>query len=261
MTTKFVDFKEVKESVSIETAITLLGLTMRRQGEAFRSGCPTCRAGGDRALVVTPAKGTFYCFGKKTGGDVIALAAHVKQIGMKDAAMLLAESYSLQTEPYSRQGGEPSPRNSSQGVRQEVVGMKPLEYLEAVHDAVQALGLDGEFCKEAGIGYAPKGTMRGRVLFPVRNRQGILLGYAGMAADEKSQPRMMLPSNLDPRTVIYGEDKVQEGELRIAPDPLEAALAQQHGVQAIAFLSEAVPSEQLDILVSLMDARKAELVF
>jgi len=259
MTTGYVDFAALKESIQIADAISLLGLTMRHQGDAYRSACPACRAGGDRALVVTPAKGSFYCFGKKTGGDVISFASHIKQIGMRDAALFLAESSS------GKSNNSSAARNSSstvpQGAGREVVGMKPLEYLEAQHEGVQALGLDAEFCQEAGIGYAPRGTMPKRVLFPVRDRQGILLGYAGLALDEKVQPRWMLPRNLDPKTVIYGEDKVQEGELRVAPDPLEATLAMQHGVQAIAFLSEAVPSEQLDILVSLMDARKAELVF
>jgi DNA primase len=36
--------------------------------------------------VITPAKQAFYCFGAKVGGDVIVLAAHIRERGMKEAA-------------------------------------------------------------------------------------------------------------------------------------------------------------------------------
>ena len=34
-----------------------------------------------------------------------------------------------------------------------------------------------------GIGYAPRGTMTRRVLFPLRAKDGKLLGYVGVAPD------------------------------------------------------------------------------
>ena len=37
-------------------------------------------------MVMTPAKGLFYCFAKKAGGDAIALTAHIRGIPVKDAA-------------------------------------------------------------------------------------------------------------------------------------------------------------------------------
>jgi hypothetical protein len=40
-------------------------------------------------LVVTPEKGLFYCFAAKTGGDQIALAAHIKGLKTSEAASFL----------------------------------------------------------------------------------------------------------------------------------------------------------------------------
>ena len=58
----FVDFVELKSRVSIEHAVAMLSLTLNKAGAQLRGPCPICNAGGDRALVVTPDKGLFYCF-------------------------------------------------------------------------------------------------------------------------------------------------------------------------------------------------------
>jgi DNA primase len=86
----FVDFAALKERVSIEHAIQLLGLQLKPAGNQLRGPCPICKTGGDRALVVTPAKGMFYCFMAQTGGDQIALVAHVKACKTTEAANFLA---------------------------------------------------------------------------------------------------------------------------------------------------------------------------
>jgi hypothetical protein len=38
-----------------------------------------------RAIVLTPAKGLFYCFSAKKGGDCIAIVARVMNVGSNDA--------------------------------------------------------------------------------------------------------------------------------------------------------------------------------
>ena len=74
----YVDFAELKSRISIERTVSMLSLSLNKAGAQPRGPCPVCNAGGDRALVVTPEKGLFYCFAAKTGGDQIALAAHIK---------------------------------------------------------------------------------------------------------------------------------------------------------------------------------------
>ena len=59
---KFIDFQDVKKTVTIEDAITRLGLPLKPNGPQRRGPCPACKSGGDRTLVVTPAKQAFYCF-------------------------------------------------------------------------------------------------------------------------------------------------------------------------------------------------------
>src|ERR1019366_4762432 len=85
-----VDFAELKSRVSIEHTVQMLSLSLNKAGAQLRGPCPVCNTGGDRALVVTPEKGLFYCFAAKTGGDQIALAAHIKGIKTSEAASFLA---------------------------------------------------------------------------------------------------------------------------------------------------------------------------
>jgi DNA primase len=95
----FVDFAELKTRVSIEQAMQMLGLTLTIHGSQYRGACPVCKAGGDRALIVTPAKGLFYrfaCRGDKKlngAGDAIALTAHIRGISVKEAADQLDRAF------------------------------------------------------------------------------------------------------------------------------------------------------------------------
>lgn len=183
---KFLDFAELKELVSFSQAIDLLGLQMKQSGVQWRSACPTCK-GSDRSLVVTEGRG-FFCFTKHAGGDVIAFAAHIRDCSAKEAAQFLADgiNHSSPTVPQKEVGAD------------EVKGFTALTYLENDHAAVKAIGFDIEFCKKHGIGYAGKGILRGTVAIPLRDEDGILLGYLGIE-DAK------LPPSFTANVVAFGK--------------------------------------------------------
>lgn len=173
----YVDFQSVKDAVSIERAAAWLGLDLKKIGEQMRGRCPI-HDGGERALVITPAKGLWYCFAPEcqVGGDVIELVAKVKQVTARNAAIALQEH--LIATPKK-------PEVTAQELR-------PLDYLESGHALVQALGFLPEVADAIGIGYAAKGIMRGRVAVPLRTADGTLVGYAGINPD--LQPPVKLPS-------------------------------------------------------------------
>lgn len=180
----FVDFAELKTRVSITDAADYLGIKMKDRGGQLRSSCPHC-GGGDRTLVITPAKEAFYCWSAKKGGDCITLVAHVLDIPLKDAAAKLFERYCTSTVPSSRTVPE-------EKGGQETQKLQPLSYLESEHDAVVAVGFDTRLAEELGIGYASKGLMKGLVAVPVRDAQGVLRGYIGI--DECRLPKDFQPA-------------------------------------------------------------------
>ena len=174
----FIDFAEVKQKVSFADAIEYLALDVKRAGSQWRGACPACNSGGDRALVITDGKG-FFCFADHKGGDQIALAAHILGIPAKDAALDLATKAGIVPSTSTRkvQATSGTVPRSEEGTSSK---LQPLSYLEAEHDAVTAIGLDPVFCKLHGIGYAPRGVVRGSIAIPFRDEQGVLLGYFGV---------------------------------------------------------------------------------
>lgn len=252
---KFIDFQQLKQEINIEDAMPLLGLQVSQFSNQMRMPCPACKSGGDRALVITKSKGAFYCFAKGEGGDVIGLIAHVKGMSMKDAANVLAESFNKKLEPQPAAPVETVPSNSSP--KKEKAGLNPLTYLQPEHPSVQSLGISPETALAFGVGYASKGTMRGRVLFPIRDCMGSLLAYCGLGEN----PRWLMPSNIEPASVIFGADMVQSVELRIVSNPTLVVTAQANGACAICFLTETVSSLQVETLASLLNEKSCELIF
>jgi hypothetical protein len=163
----FLDFKAIKQLCTLEQVAAWLGLEVKNN----RCQCPV-NEGDKRELALTFDKGVWTCFGckkrhdgKQPGGDQIALVSHVLQVDQKQAAQHIQTKF--------------------HGYTPAAKGLPPegLDYLEFEHDHVQALGISPEKAEELGIGFAPRGTMIKRVLFPFRDRSGKLLGYLGYAQD------------------------------------------------------------------------------
>ena len=109
-----IDFTELKQRVTIERAADMLGIKTTRSGAQRRGTCPICKAGGDRAFVITPAKGLYYCFGTcSKGGDAITMTANVRNCSLREAAEFLDGKSGTSAAPAkgdSSRYDSPSPR-------------------------------------------------------------------------------------------------------------------------------------------------------
>lgn len=165
----FIDFEAVKADNPIDQVAKRLGLELKKTGNQLRGPCPS-GDGGERAFVITPSKGVWYSFGLQEGGDVLALVELLNGCSTKEAAHFLAG----ETVPLERR----ETRQSKQSAPER--GFRPLDYLEADHPAVEALGMEADDAEALGIGYAPRGVLRGTVAVPVRLEDGTLSGYIGI---------------------------------------------------------------------------------
>jgi len=257
---KFIDFQALKQKIKITDAMPLLGLTPSQFNDQMRSGCPACKSGGDRALVITASKNVFYCFASGEGGDVIALTSHIKGMAMKDAAAFLAERFQQEPAPIQPPPVATVPSNSSP--KKNEAGqpklLNPLTYLQPEHPLVQALGISPETCIHFGAGYAPKGIMRGRLAIPIHDAAGTLIAYCGYALAGES-PTLSFPNGFSPHDVIFNANKVQEGPITLLRDPLQVMKVSEAGIDnAVSFLTAMVSGQQLEVLASLMDQRQCE---
>jgi DNA primase len=181
----FIDFAAVKAAVSIEDAVALLGLELAPASSQLRGCCPRCQRGGDRALVVTPAKGLFVCFGaeKKCGGDQLALVAHIAGLSVRDAAEWLAGTVTSEQEqvtsnkllvskeratvPPEQKGGTNRPAKTEQA-------FDPAAFIAKLvySDEVAALGFSEEDAEYFQVGF-----YRGKVYAPLRHPDGSIAAF------------------------------------------------------------------------------------
>ena len=236
-----VNFNDVKERVTFEDAIKLLSITLT-EGESngkkvFRGPCPHCQTGGARALVVTPGVG-FYCFSKKAGGDVIALAAHVRGTSVKEAAEWLLKPAAEQTIAPSQPGG-----------------LKPLDYLDPTHERVLAIVTE-ETARFVGMGYASKGIMRGTVAIPIHDETGKLIAYVGIEEDGTYR----FPTGFLRTAHIFNIHRVMTSEVHLMPTVEDTLRAMENGIdQAICFFHDGIDPIQLKALADILENKKATL--
>lgn len=257
----YIDFADLKSRVTIMQAVELLGLTLKPSGNQHRGPCPTCNTGGDRALVITPERGLFYCFPSKTGGDLIKLVAHTKACSQNEAAQVIQAQFggTVPTVP-ARAPGTVQYRSSTAPQNQKA-GLNPLTYLEPEHPSVQALGISPATAAAFGSGYAGKGVLRGRYAVPVHGNDGTLLAYVGIAVSKEQSPRLLF-HNFDPGSTIFNANRLAEGgDLFVCRDPLQVLLAVENGIApetVVAFLTDGIAAQQLEMLAALMDEKKTE---
>jgi DNA primase len=257
----YIDFAELKSRTDIMQAAQLLPLALKPSGTQHRGPCPACNSGGDRALVITPERGLFYCFPSRTGGDLIKLVAHVKGCSQNEAALMIqSEIGGTVTTVPAKASGTVQYRPSTAPQNQKA-GLNPLTYLEPEHTAVQGLGISPTTAKTFGSGYAGKGVLRGRYAVPVHSKDGTLLAYVGVAISKEQSPKLLF-HNFDPTSVIFNAHRLAEScDVFVCRDPLQVLLAVENGVSAesiIAFLSDGIAAQQFEMLAALMDEKKSE---
>lgn len=244
-----VDFADLKSKVRIEQVIEMLGIKLKPSGHQLRGPCPICADGGDRAFVVTPSKGLFYCFGKcRAGGDQIALASKVKGCSIKEAAEYLSDHF---TDAGKKVPDQPSKPKVAFDVDKYAAGLDPN------HPSLEPLGIAPETLKEWRAGFASTGVLRGRLGFPV-TRDGEIVGYIGRTVKDDT-PLLIFPNGVNPQEYIFGEDRLEEGPIMLVRDVLDVIRAYEAGMtNVIAFLTEAITPLQLETLSSLMDKKRCE---
>lgn len=83
--------------------------------------------------------------------------------------------------------------------------------LEAEHPFLSDRKITKELRKEFGLGFAKRGSMAGRICFPIHSDKGDLIAYAGRWASEdedEDRPRYLLPKGFEKSCVLYNLNRV-----------------------------------------------------
>jgi DNA primase len=181
----YLDFKAIKAAVSIEDAANLLKLTLKKSNNQLRGKCPACGEGDERTLALTPARGLFYCFDAKVGGDCLALVCHITGLEVQDAAQFLAPQERKADTPTSREGGK-------QPASTKTFDPQAFAQKLAFTPEVSALGISEEDATRLSIGFT-----RGKLYFPLRDEFGFIAGFVGYADGQlKMPPKLLANTNV-----------------------------------------------------------------
>ena len=249
--TAFLDFAQLKQKVTIGQVAQMLGLKLTTKGPQSRGPCPACNSGGDRALAIN-ADGKFYCFADKKGGDAIALCAHILGKSQRDAAQQIAMHFRFAG------GAEPAAQAPAQTRKPSFDAEAYLKGLDPENEVLQPLGLSCETLRHFRSGYSKTGVLRAKLAIALCDRTGAILGFCGRALDST---QITFPNGVNASDIIFGCDKIGEGEVRLLQDPLSVMQAHEVGEPAVCFLTDAIDPQQLEMLASLLDERKARLFF
>ena len=118
------------------------------------------------------------------------MAANVRNCSLREAAEFLdgkGGGSAAAAKGDSSRNDSPQPKTEN--------GLRPLDYLQAAHEAVQALGVSPETAAHFGAGFAPKGIMRGRFAIPIHD-PGRHLDRLLRARRQRREPALALPQRL-----------------------------------------------------------------
>ncbi|HEY5656674.1 MAG TPA: DNA primase, partial [Myxococcota bacterium] len=225
-------------------------VTLRRAGRSYKGLCPF-HDEKTPSFNVNPDRQSYYCFGCQEGGDIFSFLMKVEGLSFGEAVRTLARECGIEvpSEAGESRGDGLYEANALLAERYAAElkrGANPgAAYLER-------RGLDAATIERFGIGYAPEGwdfavralrakkipaeigeragllaqrasgghydRLRGRVVFPIQDRRGRVIGFGGRALAADQEPKYLNT----PESPIFRKREALYG-LPLALEPVRRA--------------------------------------
>lgn len=172
---------------------------LRRSGrDQLRGRCPLHGGEGQETFHVNTAEQVFHCFSCGAGGSVLDLVAKIEGCGLREAAQKLFLWRSVTDNVAPRQ---------KTTVTKKMKPVPPLRFqlrgVNVRHPYLASRGIHEATAREFGIGfYAGPGLMSGRLVIPIEDEAGRLVGYCGRSLD-RSEPRYRFPAGFAKSQVLF----------------------------------------------------------
>ena len=245
-------------------------------------------------------RGFFYCFGCGAKGDVFDFVMRTQGLEFRDALRLLGERVGIEVRGApAGQGRRRDLLEVNEAAQAWFVSQLPASPAAAY---LERRGLSADTVRAWGLGFAPEGwdgllrhllgrglrdddlleagllsenergrrydRFRGRLMFPVRDALGRLVGFAGRVLDESLPKYLNTPETavFKKGEVLYGLDRArsairESGEVIVVEGYTDVLALHQAGFgTAVAALGANLTSEQADQLARL-DVQRVLLAF
>jgi DNA primase len=215
--------------------------TLKKAGNSWKGLCPFHRE-KTPSFTVNRDRGLFYCFGCGAGGDLFGFVRQIERVEFREAAEILAGKYGIEIPKRTRRDGA----DRSEKLREAVANAhkaytdalwkapnRALSYLES-------RGVPEETARDLGLGFAPEGwdflarslsssftpdilteagllqpgaegkrpydRQRDRLVFPIRDERGHVVGFGGRSLSGE-EPKYFN----SPETPIFAKNRLLYG--------------------------------------------------
>lgn len=255
MQDNWVDFKAVKAAVSMEAILGRYGINwLRKSNDELRGRCPIHQGEGQSTFHVSLAKNVFNCFSCKARGNVLDFVAAMEKCSVRDAGLKLKEWFAISDEPTAAPA-KTKPADSSGGVGEtKAAHNKSLNFqlksVDSSHPYLSERGISQETAESFGVGfYSGKGSMNGRVVIPIHNKQGELVAYSGRAIDG-SEPRYKLPAGFHKSLELFNLHRTTEPEVILVEGFFDCMKVHQAGFPTVALMGSSLSEAQENLLAA-----------
>lgn len=279
----FVDFRNIKQQVTMEAVLGHYNIQLRRANHhSLRGGCPLPTHNSKRSAQsfgVDTGKNIWACQSNscvaarqgKKGGNIIDFVAIMENCSIRDAALKLQEWFSITTSASRAQSTSPPARSRGEESKQELVAEreeggqqtsvnKPLGFVlkdvDPSHSYLRQRGILEESARHFGLGFFPgKGLMASRVVIPIHNERGELVAYAGRSIDG-AEPKYKLPTGFVKSAVLFNlhrvlsENSRQGSVVIIVEGFFDCLKVHQAGIPPVVALMGSSMSEEQQKLLS-----------
>ncbi len=281
--------EHLKDSVNIVDVISK-SVDLKRAGSNFKGLCPFHNE-KTPSFVVSESKQFFTCFGCGARGDVIEFVKRYYNLGFGEAVEKLADEYGVTLE--KKQGYEDKKRARYYEVNKMAARYFYGNFTRGKNDGYEYMknrGISDKTLKKYGIGYAPKGwtnlydhlkkqgvsdqemadlglitvngdkkydRFRNRVMFPIINTSGKVIGFGGRAIAEGDSPKYLN----SPESIVFKKKNnlyslnfarqaaAKDGFIILVEGYMDVISLYQSGVQnAVASLGTALTENQAKML-------------
>ncbi|HQS81743.1 MAG TPA: DNA primase [Thiobacillus sp.] len=250
---------------------------LKKAGQNYQACCPF-HSEKTPSFTVSPTKQFYHCFGCGAHGSAIGFLIEYEHMGFPDAVAALAQDVGLPV-PESGEPDRPRPPPALWEALELAAQFykKQLKQTPRAIDYLKQRGLTGAIAARYGIGYAPDGSplkqvfpdytadalaasglvidgdrgrydrFRDRIMFPIRNIKGQIVGFGGRVLDQGEPKYLNSPETLlfHKGSELYGLFEARAaikaaGRAIVVEGYMDVVALAQHGVEfAVAALGTA----------------------
>ena len=299
------DIAKVRAATDI-VAVIAEHTEIKRSGRQWMARCPLH---GERtpSLSVAPEKGVYYCFGCQRSGDAITFVQEIEGLDFAGAVEMLAARAGIQLHYTTHD--ESAARSRRKRLLEAVEKARDFYHQRlldgrdggAARHYLRSRGYDGDLVRRWKIGWAPDGGevlarylrlsdedlrdsglgrinsrgrqydfFRGRVLFPISDERGDVVGFGGRVMPDADGPKYLNTSAearvYDKSRVLYGLHEhrrqiVKEGQAVVCEGYTDVIGCAEAGIElAVATCGTALTEDHIRLL-KRFSASKLVLAF